>query len=572
MNDLLPDDLVQTALRYYESCGSPLALSCAIKLKNGLWDELADVSPKPELYLSAGEYFKDAAAAAFLKKLSILPTTHDRRANALKTWWDGEFACKKTNIRLDPFLDHAVSRDMAPGLSSFGRLERQFKLRSQENGRIADFFNDVKRILNGWLGPVPPDLLEGRFGPGATLAATGRMTTVPDKMSLNPTCTQGAIWLLPQWAGTLWSRAISNRLGKIEFVHGNRFTTVPKTAKTDRSIAIEPDINVFYQLAVGRALRGRLKRSTGWDLDKAAMIHRQVARESSISREFATLDLSNASDTLSLSLVQLLLPPRWFELLSFLRSPKSQIDGKWIVLEKFSSMGNGFTFELETIIFAALCCAVSRQAGHKGRLGLDVFVFGDDIIVKDDIQASLKSVLQFCGFTLNADKSFSGASPFRESCGGDYFLGSNVRPFYLKHGLSEIPELIACANGIRAVGEKAAVMGIPFPGRPRLFVLDHLPKKVRECRGPSDLGDIVIHDEPETWSTKTRFSIRYIKTYLPTPRFNKKWDWFSGDVQLASATYGVKSPNRKGWTWAQDGGVTPRNVLLSYKVSWTPYS
>lgn len=539
----LPDDVTRSVSLLLEDLGTPISLSVAIKLRYGEWDGISEMSLDPRNYLDADLYARDAAAIAILKKLEQLPGTHNRRENAIEKWRAGEVSCFRANERLCRYLpENRLFDDRCDG--------------------IEDFFSSVRKLILSWLGPCPNDLAVGRFGPGATYSDRSGKSTVPDKMSSVPSLTRGAIWYLPQWLGTQWGASIAQHHGKLSYVPGNRFTTVPKTAVTDRAIASEPSINVFYQLALGRQIRARLRKA-GWDLDRAQDVHRQVACTSSVTREFATLDLSNASDTVAYNLVKLLLPRRWFEALDGLRSPKTLIDKRWVVLEKFSSMGNGFTFELETLIFAAISCVVSTHVGHTGRLGRDVFVFGDDIIVKNDVVHPLKSVLEYCGFELNLGKSFYDDEPFRESCGGDFFAGMPVRPFYLKELPNGPQAYIAFANGLRALAERLALTGKELPRRAWFSILDCIPTRVRSCRGPKALGDVVIHDDEGRWTTRQRSGIRYLRVYRPHRYAVKAYQRFSPEVVLACATYGCG--NRRG-------GVIPRDGVLSFKVGWGAYS
>jgi hypothetical protein len=92
-------------------------------------------------------------------------------------------------------------------------------------------------------------------------------------------------------------------------------------------------------------------------------------------------------------------------------------------------MGNGYTFSLETLIFAAACRAVgSRQYA----------VYGDDIVIETELAARLIKLLSFLGFITNKEKSFiDPANPFRESCGCDYINGVLVTPWYMR----EVPYL-----------------------------------------------------------------------------------------------------------------------------------
>lgn len=540
----LPDYLVRSASLYFEGLGTPLSLSAAVKLREGDWEGLAGMSVNPRSYTCPQRYARDNAACALLKKLDKLPTVTDRRSAAMRKWWEGERDCYLSNERLTPYLrEHRNSADRVGG--------------------IDEFFSLVRKIIVSWIGQRPPELALGRHGPGATFSDRGRNTTVPDKMSSDPTLTRDAVWFLPQWLGTQWGAAFASRLGKFSWSRGNRFTTVPKTALVDRCIAAEPSINVFYQLALGRELRKRL-RSAGWDLDLAQEVHRRVACSSSTSREFCTLDLSNASDTVCTTLVRLCMPPLWFDQLDDLRSKLTLVDGHWVHLEKFSSMGNGFTFELETLLFAAICCAAVRMNGEAGILGEDVFVFGDDIIVKDHQFVNVEPVLRFCGFKLNEEKSFVGDVPFRESCGGDYFSGQPVRGYYLKRLPAGPQDIIPFANGLHDMAARLRTLGFELTRHAWFSTLDILPSRVRSCRGPKALGDIVIwDDDPAYWKTKTRHSIRYIQAFRPWRMRVTPFSVFDADVVLACATYG---------TGNYRGGVIPRDGVQSYKVGMVPHS
>ena len=535
---------LRIARKFWRELNTPLSLSLLEMADKGEWDAIAEVTPDPRKYHSVASYAADAAAAGLLRKFQDLPTSFDRRSNALQKWWEGERDCYRTNQRLARYLP-------------------EFRNHSDRHPVVEEFLSSARNLIRDWIGPSPDDLAVGRFGPGATFADKNGRTTVPDKMSSDPVMTRGAIWFLPQWLGTQWGAYQAQHRGKMTYVPGNRFTTVPKTSKTDRSIAAEPSINVFFQLALGRQLRSRLKKRACWDLSRAQELHRQVAESSSVTQEFATLDLSNASDTVCRNLVRLLIPPAWHDQLDGLRSPKTLVDGKWVVLEKFSSMGNGFTFELETIIFAALSVAATRKCGGGGWLGRDVYVFGDDIIVKNDVVTTLKPVLEFCGFTLNAEKSYFGAEQFRESCGGDYMAGKAVRPYFIKEPLNEPQDYIAAANGVHALTERLAFAGIPLSRGVWFALADCLPSQVRRCRGPQGLGDIVIHDVQSEWNTRWRSGIRYLQAYRPHRHRKVSFECFEPEVILACATYG---------TGNRQGGVIPRDSVLSHKVGWVAWS
>lgn len=561
-DNLLPREVEQVVLRLCEDLASPVTLGVAIRCRYGAWDELAVMRVDPKHYQDPDSYWRDAAAVGFLKKCQDLPTTIDRKAVAVENFWLSEKQCFRTNQRLQPYL--------------YGMAYNH-----PEDEAVSRFLRETGKIVAEILGYCP-DLLDGKFGPGATYGDKGKLTTVPDKMSSRPTLTEGAIWFLAPWAGTAWAKACANASRDPEVVRGNRFTTVPKDCTKDRGIAVEPSVNLFYQLAYGRLMKRRLYRA-GIDLLKAQDVHKRVACEASIRGHFATIDLSNASDTVSNNLVKLLLPSRWYEVLSDLRSPYTQIrdpQGKprWVLLEKFSSMGNGYTFELETVIFLAISMASMKAQGVDPIPGVNVYVFGDDIIVPTECSKGVLSALRYLGFTPNEGKSFT-VGPFRESCGGDYFDGVDVRPYNLEEYPNEPQQLIALANGIRAMATKNSPHIAHRHGllrRAWFSVLDAIPTAVRRLRGPQGLGDIVIHDDETRWQIRWRHSIRYVGCYRPARYRSIDWNHWRPDVVLASALYGIgdggsehiKAPERRSGRY----GVTPRDAVTGYKVGWVSFS
>jgi hypothetical protein len=181
-------------------------------------------------------------------------------------------------------------------------------------------------------------------------------------------------------------------------------------------------MNGFLQQGVGRFLKGRLKRY-GCHLDDQT-VNQSLAKRA-FAEGYSTLDLESASDTLSLEVVRFLIPDRYFEFFSDLRCEFTDIGGgRHVRLEKFSSMGNAFTFELESLVFFALSRAVKLLMGvdHKG-----LSVFGDDIIVPREIANETVQGLALLGFSVNKAKSFIDG-PFFESCGKHYFKGVDVTP------------------------------------------------------------------------------------------------------------------------------------------------
>jgi hypothetical protein len=226
----------------------------------------------------------------------------------------------------------------------------------------------------------------------------------------------------------------------------NVVTTVPKDGRKDRPIAKEQTGNIYLQLGVGSLIRQRLL-AVGVDLNHQADRNRRKALIASRDLSLFTIDLSSASDTVGYALVKALLPPDWFRLLDSLRAPWGVLpSGEAFLYRKFSSMGNGFTFELETVIFMAICVGVSKVFGHRS----DEFaVFGDDIIGPDYLYLQITNYLEYSGFLVNSEKSFHGGQRVRESCGVDALDGRDIRPFFIKTVPQDAMEAIGIRNRVR---------------------------------------------------------------------------------------------------------------------------
>lgn len=520
-----------------ESVGTPRALTVSLLAKAGEWAQLAQLRVSPSDYRDSESYWADCTVTDFLRKCD-LPSGIDRDGLARETFLSCEAQNAQTNVRLSRYLDsHLLLED---GLDV----------------AVYSFIQSWRKDIADVLGSIPLNLTP-RFSSGSTYADVGSLITIPDKMSSRPTIYHVSRSLLPLWAETSWYRAVVTERYRSDpqTVRGNVFFTVPKDAKSFRGCCKEASINVSYQLDVGRVMKAKL-RAIGIDLLHGQDVHREAAMLASRDSDRATIDLSNASDTLCLNLVKLLLPKSWYELLYSLRAPMTRVDGRWYKLEKFSSMGNGFTFELETLIFATLARALSPVASRS-----EILCYGDDLIVPNAIVKDLLAALALFGFTPNKNKTFV-EGPFRESCGGDYWEGVPVRACFVKNAPNEPQHWIALANSIRRVADPKL-----FPNRWKLVrkswfrCLDMLPQSIRTCRGPSHLGDVVIHDDEETWS-KQRWnpdlgwdSVR-VRAYAPVPVVLPWYYWKSG-VQLASCTLGFPS-----------AGITPRGGVAGYRLTW----
>lgn len=237
----------------------------------------------------------------------------------------------------------------------------------------------------------------------------------------------------------LWSSVEStrSRVRGTSIVKGSRLSFVPKTTEISRTICTEPLLNMMFQQGIASILEGRLAETLGIRLADQPDKNRKLAQIGSVSGRFGTIDLSSASDTISLSLIQDLLPREIVTFFTRTRCPVTILpDGREVDLHMISSMGNAFTFPLQTLIFSALVYGCYRSMGLSidrpfgSNLG-NFAVFGDDIIVVSEAYGFVCKMLRRFGFEVNLDKSFN-EGPFRESCGEDYFDSHNIRGVYIK--------------------------------------------------------------------------------------------------------------------------------------------
>lgn len=378
-----------------DSIGTPRALACKMLAEAGEWVQLISMKCNPASYNDAEHFALDYLITETLKKNPRLPLGIDTKAAALHSFWAAEEKCRETN---DRFLDLGSSPEF---------------LLTLERHRAA---------LSRTLGPLTSQVLNRieenmRFGPGATTSLSGIVTKGAKfaQRTLETTPRLVAPYLL--------SKPVNWPITDLSVRKGSKLTTVPKNAKTDRVICIEPDVNIYVQLGIGAAIRRSLKLS-GIDLNDQT--RNQSLAQRAYAEALVTIDLKAASDTISYEVVKYLLPHRWFELLALARCDYTQVDGEYVPLEKFSSMGNGYTFELESLVFYTAILAVAPDVDPE-----KVGVYGDDIVCPAACAEELIDYLNFLGFEVNIEKTFTNGS-FFESCGCDFFRGVNVRPFFLR--------------------------------------------------------------------------------------------------------------------------------------------
>jgi len=393
--------------------------------------------------LEGDRFCADYQLVSFLRKFSSEDSSEERRKAALDNVIKGEEICSSTNRKLRGCrLDTTLTR--------------------------------CRELLANILGEVPDleQLAQNcKHGPGSASGVSFKNRDILFKYKTLPyRCPSKSVPLLRELISTdpRWMRAIeSYSYTKYGLTHWNLIkseafwatvivaddtnviTTVPKDSQKDRPIAKETVGGVYLQLGVESLIRRRLAR---WGLDlNSAYRNQMLTYQGSVRNDIyrcGTIDLSLASDTVSLRVCKLLLPPDWYNLLVCIRADQGVMPGgKRLRYSKLSSMGNGSTFAVESLLFYALTYVVAqRYLGENPRHLIGVF--GDDIVAPEGCCGTIVRYLEYLGFSINREKSYL-QGPFKESCGVDYLEGRNVRPVFLRETLKYTWQIVSIRNRLR---------------------------------------------------------------------------------------------------------------------------
>jgi hypothetical protein len=469
---------------------------------------------------------------ALVKKAPWAELEDDPLKNGVEAFIKAENRCREVNVRL------ASERPKGPVSVAMWYAQRK-----------------ISQVLGG----VPTlGSLGLHFGPGANTGIKRAQASMSGKLRAKLTCSEDLFPFVSEVLVELPQLAKANAVRLSEYhaqgdahqgfpemkaevqvtVTPGKLVFVPKDAKTLRPIVVEPSLNGMVQLGIGTYLKDRILRFSNQDL-KDQTRNRRWACEGSEQGYFATIDLSSASDTLSSGLVVDLLPLDWVEFLSRYRTGDVEYDGFHMQLEKFSSMGNGYTFELESLIFWALawgCCAVVEDNTDH------ISVFGDDIVLPWRAAELLTDVLDWCGFWVNPQKSYL-KGPFRESCGSDWLNGKDVRPFFIKEEVSD-RLLYVFHNWLMRRGERKLATLVES------WTLPHW-----RLYGPDGYGDGHLIGSHSLYLPRLERRSGYCGGYFDTYALNPKRVKIRGYNDFLVPTYSVY--RRSGKETPTDPGVLP---------------
>lgn len=223
----------------------------------------------------------------------------------------------------------------------------------------------------------------------------------------------------------------------------SKLVFVPKNITKLRTISMEPVTLQYLQQGCMESLYDYFDSHRV--LSKILQLKDQSQNQSfayhgSITNDYATIDLSHASDSVNWNLTKALFArvPQLLRWLVCTRSTHTLLpDGTKLALAKYAPMGSALCFPIESLIFAAIAELSIRLAkeqaldrnsdtGVRSRYTY-LTVYGDDIILPTFAANKCIALLRLFGFTPNEDKSYLDG-PFKESCGGNYFCGFDITP------------------------------------------------------------------------------------------------------------------------------------------------
>jgi len=354
-----------------------------------------------------------------------------RERNARENFATAQKACEQVNTKFYAFSNGYEENFRKKTIVTLNNM--RYKLFKDNFGSFDDFLDVC--------------LSNFKYAKGKSAFQEHWSNLLPFKYGVEPLRgTAGSFKLFDTWC---------KHLGLIEiFANQPRFVTpvsigrqsfVPKNYRTLRTVITTANIDMFAQLMIGEYITWYIKRVYRIDLSTQPEFNGLLAAIGSADGELATVDIKMSSDTQAGALFEYLFVddfPWFWEALNASRvvtviTP----DGVEEVLQMFHTMGNGFTFPLQTLLYLLITESLVVDHNIKPKSNVPVYntelfeksrvtnfaVYGDDIICPSEIVEDLRLTLADVGIEFNLGKTNVGAVPFRESCGADYWCGHDIR-------------------------------------------------------------------------------------------------------------------------------------------------
>lgn len=384
---------------------------------------------------------------------------------------------------------------------------------------------------------------------------------------------------------------------------------VPKDSRGPRLISCEPLEKQWIQQGQRKALYSHIEnhRLTAGQVNFTNQhINRELALLGSKSQEYVTLDMKEASDRVSLQLVeQLFCGTEWYSALIASRSGYTRLpNGTTVKLETFAPMGSAVCFPVEALTFWALAVA-TLNVHHKvdWRVACQqVWVYGDDIICRREVYPTIMQNLERFGLLFNRSKCCVSGF-YRESCGCDAYKGFDITPIRLRktwnhrssYDVVQLQSYVEFSNSMYQRGYRGTALyveglvrslyklPIPYLEYRSLptYYLDECLGQIRKCVYPNDAlkvppGRVIGFSRPDVnpspinqaLGVRTRFNrdLHYqeVYGYAAEPTYDT-WEFDAWETFLRSLTCGPTG----GRTGLQHGryAVSHRSRM---KRTWGP--
>lgn len=378
----------------------------------------------------------------FLKSLFFLAYDEGNEDNLRAVEWLYNFTSSFKKLR-GPFIQHELRNQLKEFVEVDQALPTEFNSEFDklilDHARmfITDLFEPINKDENILFDGIVP-----RPGPGAT-----NKPVKPHKR-FEPTTIHGVVdevmpyaeWFYNSYNHFAWNIPHHRSLETTK--PRSRFKFVEKQVGKARGICIEENEMQYFQQGLKHFLYRWIEshRLTSGVINFTDQsINANLALISSSTKKLATLDMKEASDRISRSLVRELFRdiPLLADLLDRLSTREIDLpfehDGQSVLIaKKFAPMGSGICFPVMSLAHYALIRAIIYLSMHHDRMIQDLYVYGDDIIVNTECVQAVYDCLPRFGMKFNELKSFSTGF-FRESCGTHAYKGMSITPVYLKY-------------------------------------------------------------------------------------------------------------------------------------------
>lgn len=416
-----------------------------------LYDTFLDIiSGKTGSYTSLYVHFKDELANRGMENLliSALVAPVNKILSSISTVAENKNGCWITDYGtelkdLAQYFGFLMKAELnrpdleADALEDYKIFEATFP----KLDRLSPYLKPLRTIIQTWTKDFVYDGTLARHGNGSVANTTSSILqkylnietdVMLEYLYIDPKDQLGIFRYFP-----LGAKRTLKRISKLCFV--------PKNVSKLRSISMEPASLQFVQQGVMRKLYKYIAQHPylGSRIKlKDQEQNKSFAYHGSITDEYSTIDLSAASDSVSFELTKFLFcgnTKLWKWLLCTRSSQTILPNGEIVTLKKFAPMGSALCFPIETLIFAAvaeLAVQIGRETGATQDIDTGIYkqfytVYGDDIIIPKGAYDITREILHSLNFKVNEDKSYH-ASPFKESCGGNYLAGVDVTPIKWK--------------------------------------------------------------------------------------------------------------------------------------------